>query len=207
MTFGLMAVFAGEMRTFRAAGQSIGNVAHAALASLYVVGLMGTLVQLRLAEAPSSIAGLNGQFALLALIATVKLSDICQYAVGRLFGRHKLAPLISPGKTWEGAVGGIVLATAIAATGIAWLTQGELGWRPAHWVLCWGYALSVALAGITGALAESLLKRAAGVKDSSDWLPGFGGVLDLLDSILFAAPIGYVWTVWGVISLARLPWQ
>ena len=201
MTLGLMAVFAGEMRQFTAPGESIGNVAHAALSSLYVGGLMGTLIQLRLSEAPGSIAGFRGQFALIALIATVKLSDTCQYAVGRMFGRHKLAPLISPGKTWEGAIGGILLATIISAATMAWLTQGSAGWRPSHLLLCGCYALAVAVTGITGDLAESLLKRDAGVKDSSDWLPGFGGVLDLLDSILFAAPIGYIWTVWGVIGL------
>lgn len=200
LALGLVVAFVGEMRRYAAPGQSIANVAHAALAVLYVGGLVGMLVQLRLAEAPADIGGLKGLFWLLALIATVKLSDICQYAIGRLLGRRKLAPLISPGKTWEGAIGGIGLATLIAAAGLATFTQGTEGLRVAHLLLCWGYALSVAVAGLTGDLAESLLKRDAGVKDSSDWLPGFGGVLDLLDSILLAAPLGYLWSVMGVIG-------
>jgi phosphatidate cytidylyltransferase len=200
LALGLMAAFAGEMRRYTAPGQSIANVAHASLAALYVGGLTGMLVQLRLAKAPGDIGGLAGLFPLVSLIATVKLSDICQYVVGRTFGRRKLAPLISPGKTWEGAVGGIGLATLIMAGLLSWLTQGSEGLRASYFLLCWGYALTVAVTGLLGDLAESLLKRDAGVKDSSDWLPGFGGVLDLLDSILLSAPVAYVWSTLGLIG-------
>jgi phosphatidate cytidylyltransferase len=150
-------------------------------------------------HAPNSVAGWQGVYPLLATIATVKLSDIGQYAVGRTIGRHKLAPLISPGKTWEGAVGGIGLATLIAAA-LIYAINDRYGIQPAHFLVVWCFALTVAVAGLLGDLAESLLKRDAGVKDSSDWMPGFGGVLDLLDSILFAGPVAYMWWVVGLVA-------
>jgi phosphatidate cytidylyltransferase len=200
LCFGLMATFAGEMRRYDAPGHSIINVAHAALSVLYIGGLVGMLVQLRIVDAPNSISGFRGLYPLIATIATVKLSDIGQYVVGRTIGRRKLAPLISPGKTWEGAVGGIVLATLLAAGIMVVVNDQVYGIRPAHFLVIWGFALTVAVAGLLGDLAESLLKRDAGVKDSSDWMPGFGGVLDLLDSILFAGPVAYMWWVVGVLG-------
>jgi phosphatidate cytidylyltransferase len=200
LAFGLMGAFAGEMRRYDAPGYSIVNVAHASLTALYIGGLVGMLVQLRLVNAPGDIGGWAGLFPLLTTIAIVKLSDIGQYFVGRAIGRRKLAPLISPGKTWEGAIGGITLATLIAAAVIAMLNQGTGGLRLEYFLMVWLFALTVAVAGLIGDLAESLLKRDAGVKDSSDWMPGFGGVLDLLDSILFAAPVAYMWWVIGVVA-------
>jgi phosphatidate cytidylyltransferase len=200
LCFGLMATFAGEMRRYDSPGHSIINVAHASLSVLYIGGLVGMLVQLRIVHAPNSVAGWRGLYPLLATIATVKLSDIGQYVVGRTIGRNKLAPLISPGKTWEGAVGGIALATLIAAAGIDAINEYFHGIRPAHFLVIWGFALTVGVVGLLGDLAESLLKRDAGLKDSSDWMPGFGGVLDLLDSILFAGPVAYMWWVVGVVA-------
>ncbi len=201
LCFGLMSALAGEMRRYDAPGHSIVNTAHAALSVLYIGGLVGMLVQLRVVNAPDSesVAGWRGLYPLIATIATVKLSDICQYVVGRTLGKHKLAPLISPGKTWEGALGGILAASAIAAAGINLVNDHLNGFRPASFVVIWGFALTVSIAGLAGDLAESLLKRDAGVKDSSDWMPGFGGVLDVLDSILFAGPVAYMWWVIGIL--------
>ncbi len=120
------------------------------------------------------------------LAVLVIVSDSAQYFVGRLAGRHKLAPLVSPAKTVEGALGGVIAAGAVGATlGARWIpglgsaSGGVLG------------AL-VAAFGITGDLFESLLKRGAGVKDSSSLIPGHGGVLDRIDSWLFAGPVFYV---------------
>jgi phosphatidate cytidylyltransferase len=199
LCFGLMAAFAGEMRRYDAPGHSIVNVAHAALSVLYVGGLIGVLVQLRIVNAPGDVSGWKGLYPLLATIVTVKMSDIGQYVVGRTLGKHKLAPLISPGKTWEGAVGGILLATLVAAILINLLNGCINGFHPATFVVIWGFAITVAVAGLIGDLAESLLKRDAGVKDSSDWMPGFGGVLDILDSVLFAGPVAYMWWVIGIL--------
>jgi phosphatidate cytidylyltransferase len=200
LTAGLLLALIGEMRRYTAPGQSVANVAHAALAILYVGGLVGMLVQLRLVggavlEQKSGLTLLP----LVSLIAIVKLSDIGQYTFGRLFGRRKLAPLISPGKTWEGAIGGVAAAVLVAVWGMPRLLSGAPGLRPWQILLDGAFALSLALSGIAGDLAESLLKRDAGVKDSSDWLPGFGGVLDLLDSLLFASPVAYAWWASGVL--------
>jgi phosphatidate cytidylyltransferase len=159
---------------------------------------MGMLVQLRLVEPYGYGLGPWGQLLpLLSLIATVKLSDTMQYTFGRLFGKHKVAPTLSPGKTWEGTIGGIGSASIAAALGIAWILKGEAGMAPAMILKAGAFALAVTIVGIIGDLAESMLKRDAGVKDSSDWLPGFGGVLDILDSLLLASPVAYFF--WAVI--------
>jgi phosphatidate cytidylyltransferase len=137
---------------------------------------------------------------LLCVIATVKLSDTAQYFVGSNFGMHKLAPMLSPKKTWEGAVGGGLLASALV-TYLLWKYQYALvGIAPPRLALTFFFALSISVGGIIGDLAESLLKRDAGVKDSSSWMPGLGGVLDLLDSLLFAAPVAYLWFASGALG-------
>jgi phosphatidate cytidylyltransferase len=126
------------------------------------------------------------------------MSDTGQYTFGRLFGRHKLAPTVSPGKTWEGAAGGLLVAVVTALLIFGWGSRSVAGTTavpgtaPTDILSVVIFAIAVAAAGIVGDLAESLLKRDAGVKDSSDWLPGFGGVLDLLDSLLVAAPVAYL---------------
>jgi phosphatidate cytidylyltransferase len=112
-------------------------------------------------------------------------SDAGAYYTGRAFGKRKLAPSISPGKTWEGAVGGIVAALAMAALAHFWFFR-EL---PLKYML--PLAAVMALLGIFGDLAESALKRGAGAKDAANLLPGHGGILDRLDSLLFNAPVIY----------------
>lgn len=199
----LLVAFVGEMRRYDAACGATGNLALAALAILYVGGLMGFLVQLRLLgrDVPGNHARL-GMAALVSLVIIVKLSDIGQYTFGRMFGSRKLAPQISPGKTWEGVLGGMIFAV-IGGFLCTWLSRHVLDagtgvharFAPDDAAGIWMaflYPLVIAAAGIAGDLGESLLKRDAGVKDSSTWLPGFGGVLDLLDSLLLTAPVAYV---------------
>jgi phosphatidate cytidylyltransferase len=112
-------------------------------------------------------------------------SDAGAYYTGRTFGKRKLAPSISPGKTWEGVVGGLVAALAMAALAHFWFFR-EL---PLKYML--SLAVVMTLLGILGDLAESALKRGAGAKDAANILPGHGGILDRLDSLLFNAPLIY----------------
>ena len=105
---------------------------------------------------------------LFLLLAIVWLGDTAAYYVGTRFGRHRLAPVVSPKKSWEGAIAGFLTSVASALLGIAAL---------------------VAVASQLGDLAESLLKRGAGVKDSGELLPGHGGLWDRMDAMLFAAPV------------------
>lgn len=199
---GLLLAMIGELLRYESPGRATTNLALSSFAILYAGGLMGFLIQLRiLGGGPWGSDGHWGMLALVSLIATVKMSDTGQYTAGRLFGRHKLSPLVSPGKTWEGAAGGLVFAIVAAGIVFGWAARYMVG-TPIDSstsiatlggaVRIVAFAAAVAAAGIVGDLAESLLKRDAGVKDSSSWLPGFGGVLDLLDSLLGAAPVVYL---------------
>ena len=133
----------------------------------------------------AAVRAISGREAILLLMIVIVVSDSAQYYTGRAFGRRPLAPSISPKKTVEGAIGGMVFGTAAMAVGGRWILGRE--W----WLLALAGAAIVAL-GIVGDLFESLLKRSAGVKDSSQLIPGHGGVLDRIDSWLFAAPVYYV---------------
>jgi phosphatidate cytidylyltransferase len=133
----------------------------------------------------ATLAPWDGRAAVLLLLAVIVVSDSAQYYTGRAFGRRPLSPTISPKKTVEGAIGGVVFGTLAMAAG------GSLVFATPIWLLAiLGAAIS--LLGIVGDLFESLLKRSAGVKDSSNLIPGHGGVLDRIDSWLFAAPVYYV---------------
>jgi phosphatidate cytidylyltransferase len=183
LVIALIIAIVDELWRYETPGHATESLAGAALAILYVGGLIGFLVLLRLLGAT------DGMVALASLIATVKMSDTGQYFVGRAFGRHKLAPRVSPGKTWEGVAGGVLFAL---------VGSGLVFWFSDRFSVAGVLAYSVALAaaGIVGDLAESLIKRDVGVKDSSTWMPGFGGVLDMLDSLLVAAPVAYLF--WAV---------
>jgi phosphatidate cytidylyltransferase len=135
----------------------------------------------------AAIRAIGGREALLLLMATIVVSDSAQYYTGRALGRRPLAPAISPKKTTEGAIGGIVFGTAAMTLGAMWVFPDA---RAAVTLLT---ACAVVALGIVGDLFESLLKRSANVKDSSHLIPGHGGVLDRLDSWLFAAPVFYVY--------------
>jgi phosphatidate cytidylyltransferase len=127
--------------------------------------------------------GEDGEDLLMLLLVCVVLGDIAAYYVGRAWGRRPLAPLLSPKKTWEGALAGLVASVLGALLAQAWFYR-RLG--PGH-ALALGVALGAA--AVLGDLAESLVKRAAGVKDSSNLVPGHGGVLDRTDSLVFSAPL------------------
>ena len=135
-------------------------------------------------------AGVEGKYYVLYFVLVTKFSDCGAYAVGSLIGRHKMIPRISPGKTWEGFGGAVVVSTA-ASVIFARLAGSHLaGMTRAHSVIL-GIILSIA--AVVGDLIESLFKREAGLKDSGHLFPGIGGILDLLDSLLFNAPIMYLY--------------
>jgi phosphatidate cytidylyltransferase len=134
-----------------------------------------------------SVHGLNGPRATLLLLATVVVSDTGQYYTGRTFGRRPLAPAISPKKTIEGAIGGLVLATLFMGLAGPRVLPGTAPLPMA------GLGLAIAVLGICGDLFESRLKRDAGLKDSSSLIPGHGGVLDRIDALLFAIPAYYLY--------------
>lgn len=124
---------------------------------------------------------------LFVTLAVAFMSDTGAYAFGRLWGKHKLYPAVSPGKTWEGAVGGLVGANLATVGFGSFFLLPELS-LPHAVVL----GVVGSLAGQVGDLFESMLKRSVGVKDSSSLIPGHGGVLDRIDALLFAAPVYFV---------------
>ena len=150
------------------------------LGVLYVVLLGGHLVALRTGFEQTLSTHLLSFFFLVLMGA-----DTGAYYVGRAIGKHKLAPKISPGKTWEGVVGGVLAALALATAAHFWFFK-EL---PLKWALPLAAVMTVL--GIFGDLTESALKRGAGAKDAAKILPGHGGALDRLDSLLFSAPLIY----------------
>lgn len=127
-------------------------------------------------------------FWLLFLLLLVVAADVGAYFAGRQFGRHKLAPKVSPGKTWEGVLGGIAAAGIMAVVGTAWFDVDV----SEFFAVC----AIVVIASIVGDLTESLFKRHAGLKDSGTILPGHGGVLDRVDSVTAAAPIFLLGMEW-----------
>ena len=130
--------------------------------------------------------------ALAMFLLTVKFTDIGAYFAGKAFGRHKLVPSISPGNSWEGLAGGLVAGVGVSLLGATWLSRlpgtslGRVSLTEAA-----VFGVFVALAGQFADLCESLLKRSAKAKDSGQVVPEFGGVLDILDSPLLAAPVAY----------------
>ena len=116
--------------------------------------------------------------------------DIFAYLIGRAWGRHKFAPRISPKKTWEGAIGGFVCSFALVMLA-AWILDFDL-------LPIIGLAILIPLVTIAGDLAESMLKRSAGVKDTGNWIPGHGGLLDRLDSLIFVIPTVYYYALYVV---------
>lgn len=151
-------------------------VASTVFPALWIGIPLGAIVALRHFGGPET---------LLPLIFTIVVSDSAQYYTGRAFGRHPLSPAISPKKTIEGAVGGMVFAVPAMIWSGSHFLPG-VGWE---WLALLGAAIAVL--GMAGDLFESALKRAADVKDSSGLIPGHGGILDRLDAWFFAAPVYY----------------
>ena len=174
--FGALAVSAG------APGPSVLPAVAAAVFPIAYIGLpLGALAAVR---------AFGGREAILLLMITIVISDSAQFYCGRAFGRRPLAPAISPKKTLEGAIGGMLFGTLTMAVG------GRYVFDDTPWLMLLLVGACIAALGIVGDLFESLLKRSAGVKDSSNIIPGHGGVLDRIDSWLFAAPLYYAFILY-----------
>jgi phosphatidate cytidylyltransferase len=152
---------------------------------MYVPWLLNFIQKINFFSPP-----VEGHYYLLYFVLVTKFSDCGAYAVGSLIGRHKMIPRISPGKTWEGFAGAIFVSTA-ASVLFAFLAGKHLAGMTTRHAVILGVILSVA--AVVGDLIESLFKREAGLKDSGRLFPGIGGILDLLDSLLFNAPLMYLY--------------
>ncbi len=168
-------IFLWHLARFGRNEQLLADLAADTLALCYLPFLLGHLVWLRRLS--------EGEWWVLWLLAVIFAGDTTAFYVGQTWGRRKLSPAVSPGKTWEGTLGG--LAGSVVAGGVAgyWLLPG------ASLPFLLALALALGMVGVLGDLFESMLKRKARVKDASQLLPGHGGLLDRLDSILFAGPL------------------
>lgn len=135
----------------------------------------------------------TGRLLILYLLIVVKMTDVGAFFVGSLIGKHKLIPRVSPGKTWEGFFGGVLVAV-IASCSFCYLVEGKFGLIRMDMTHAVILGVVLALAGVVGDLFESVIKRSVSEKDSGTVVPGMGGVLDVIDSLLFGAPVlfGYV---------------
>jgi phosphatidate cytidylyltransferase len=183
----LLAAFLLEMRRYTGEpGAAVPRLALTVFAVAYLGLLPCFFAQIRW------LADVDTSAVMLALVVFVpKGNDIGAFFTGTFLGRHRMTPTLSPKKTWEGFAGGM-LAGAAVAVGLSFVAPVFPG-GPLEAV---GFGLAVGLAGVLGDLAESLVKRDCQTKDASKSIPGFGGVLDVIDSVLFAAPVAYLWFAW-----------
>jgi phosphatidate cytidylyltransferase len=188
----LMCAFVAQGIQFQGPGGTMAAISGTVLATSYI-GLLGSFI-IQTRWIPGKHAGL---VAVATLIAAAKGADTGAYTLGRLAGRHKLWPRLSPNKTVEGALGGLIFG-AICAVAVVAVGRFVVGVRTLSWPAAIGYGIVVGSVAQLGDLMESMIKRDCARKDASDALPGFGGVLDVMDSLLFASPValGY-WLLFG----------
>ena len=173
----LIAMALVALAAWRGGSDVLASMSASLFPSLYLAIPLGAMVAIRESGGPAVLS---------LLMLTVIVSDTAQYYTGRLLGRRLLAQAISPKKTIEGAMGGLVFGTALFAVAGAW-------WLPIVPAIARvGMGMGIVAVGIAGDLFESMLKRSANVKDSSAFIPGHGGILDRLDALFFAAPFFYV---------------
>lgn len=182
----LLVVFGRQMFRRTRDQNPLETMAYTLFGLLWVVWLFNFLIKIVYLAPRGPLGETTGQYYVLYLLLVTKFSDMGAYLAGSLFGRHKLVPHISPHKSWEGLVGAIVLATA-GSFGLWLLIPQRLSVFTVSDVALLGVMLGGA--AVIGDLAESVVKRGVDAKDSGGLLPGIGGVLDLIDSVLFTAPV------------------
>src|ERR1051325_10126742 len=166
------------------------NTAGILAISTTLFGLMYVPWLLNFIQKINFFPGVDGHYFLLYFVLITKFSDTGAYTVGSLIGKHKMIPRISPGKTWEGFGGAILVSMLASVIFVHFLGHKMRGMNWKHAIVL---GTILGLCAVVGDLVESLFKREAGVKDSGKWFPGIGGILDLLDSLLFNAPIMYLY--------------
>jgi phosphatidate cytidylyltransferase len=186
LLFFLLTVFARQMFARLRDDEPLKTMAYTLFGLMYVLWLFNFTTKIVYLTPRSSVGAVTGQFYVLYLIAVTKFSDMGAYLLGSAIGRHQMIPHISPQKTWEGFFGALALSLC-ASLALYKLMPGHLS------ALTWTHAtvlgLLLGFAAVIGDLAESIVKRSTGVKDSGNLLPGIGGALDLIDSLLFTAPL------------------
>jgi phosphatidate cytidylyltransferase len=186
LLFFLLTVFTRQMFESLRDDAPLQTMAYTLFGLLYVLWLYNFITKIVYVTPRSATGAVTGQFYCLYLIAVTKFSDMGAYLTGSLIGRHQLIPHISPKKTWEGFFGALAFSL-LASLALFRIMPGHLS------VLNWTHAIVLGLllgfAAVIGDLAESIIKRSTGVKDSGNLLPGIGGALDLIDSLLFTAPL------------------
>lgn len=186
LLFFLLSVFARQMFSGLRDDAPLRTMAYTLFGLLYVLWLYNFITKIVYVTPRTPTGTVTGQFYVLYCVAITKFSDMGAYLSGSVLGRHPLVPHISPKKTWEGFFGALAFAL-LASLGLYGLMPGHLA------VLSWTHAavlgLLLGFAAVVGDLAESMIKRSTGVKDSGNLLPGIGGALDLIDSLLFTAPL------------------
>lgn len=186
LLFFLLTMFARQMFFRLRDDEPLQTMAYTLFGLLYVLWLFNFMTKILYVVPRGATGTVMGQFYCLYLIAVTKFSDMGAYLTGLAFGRHPLIPHISPKKTWEGFFGAMGFSL-LASLGLFKIMPGHLA------VLTWTHAVILGLllgfAAVVGDLAESIVKRSTGAKDSGGLLPGIGGALDLIDSLLFTAPL------------------
>ncbi|WP_437187299.1 phosphatidate cytidylyltransferase [Planctomicrobium sp. SH668] len=194
--FSLMFLLAVESWRFKKSGKTTETLATEMLIVSYVGLLLAMTAQLRWVAGSAA-----GYLAIGSLIICAKGGDIGAYFVGKRFGRTKMAPILSPKKTWEGAVGSLLGASLCGWLWFYFVPPFFFPDAPAPaWYFSLLYGAVIGIAGMVGDVCESLLKRDMDRKDSAALFPGFGGLLDILDSVLYAGPVALL--LWKVLPLA-----
>ncbi|PYK40519.1 MAG: hypothetical protein DME49_00285 [Verrucomicrobia bacterium] len=186
LVFFLLTVFARQMFARLRDDEPLQTMAYTLFGLLYVLWLFNFMTKIVYLTPRSSSGAVTGQFYCLYLIAVTKFSDMGAYLVGSAVGRHLMIPHISARKTWEGFFGALAFAL-LASLMLFKLMPGHLA--ALNWTHATVLGLLLGFAAVVGDLAESIIKRSTGVKDSGNFLPGIGGALDLVDSLLFTAPL------------------
>ena len=186
LVFFLLTMFTREMFARLRDDQPLQAMAYTLFGLLYILWLFNFMTKIVYLMPRSSTGAVTGQFYCLYLIAITKFSDMGAYLTGMAIGRHPLIPHISPKKTWEGFFGALAFSL-LASVGLYKLMPGHLSVLTSTHAVILGLLLG--FAAVIGDLAESIIKRSTGVKDSGVLLPGIGGALDLIDSLLFTAPL------------------